>query len=344
MSLRIGYFANSKDLSATVDRRRLPYWAKARGHILLIDQSENVDVIVYTDGGSFTPPKRDGIPIIFDMPDTYYLRSNFIEDFSRMSLKFFEGKVERAGLSFRHFLRHWIKNADCIVTSNHDVSLDSFGDNLNVVQILDFHEEIAERPIHYYTRCPRKLVWEGMPSSLPSLFQQLKSHTNCVETFFDSIEIITDEYQYLLSRRFLPVRVQHIYKNRLGDSLININFHKWTVEELDSQAEKHPISFIPINLKDVIASGKPENRVLISWRLGLPVVASSTAANVRLQDKVDSKFTYTNVESLRSLFSSFFIDPQKLTQQIEEGKDYLKSYHSREILLRKWDSAVLGLI
>ena len=52
--LRVGYVPNSPDLSAPGDRRRVVFWANARGHQIVTDLSQRVDVIVLSERSNFT--------------------------------------------------------------------------------------------------------------------------------------------------------------------------------------------------------------------------------------------------------------------------------------------------
>ena len=45
--LRIGYVPNSKNLDAPGDRRRIVFWAKARGHEIVTNLDDNFDAIKY---------------------------------------------------------------------------------------------------------------------------------------------------------------------------------------------------------------------------------------------------------------------------------------------------------
>ena len=48
-SLRIGYWPLSEDLKSAGDRRRVVFWANARGHTLVRDLSQKVDVIIASE-------------------------------------------------------------------------------------------------------------------------------------------------------------------------------------------------------------------------------------------------------------------------------------------------------
>ena len=47
--LKVGYWPLSRDLKSAGDRRRLVFWAQARGHEIITDLSRTVDVIVASE-------------------------------------------------------------------------------------------------------------------------------------------------------------------------------------------------------------------------------------------------------------------------------------------------------
>lgn len=54
--LKIGYWPLSESLLAAGDRRRLVFWANARGHEIVRDLNQNVDVIVASENSDFNSP------------------------------------------------------------------------------------------------------------------------------------------------------------------------------------------------------------------------------------------------------------------------------------------------
>ena len=51
--MKIGYWSLSPTLKSAGDRRRLIFWAKARGHDIVIDRTQKVDVIVASENSDF---------------------------------------------------------------------------------------------------------------------------------------------------------------------------------------------------------------------------------------------------------------------------------------------------
>ena len=80
--LKIGYWPLSESLLAAGDRRRLVFWANARGHEIVRDLNQNVDVIVASENSDFNSPHfiRKSTPIIFDLVDAYLSPQNPFDD------------------------------------------------------------------------------------------------------------------------------------------------------------------------------------------------------------------------------------------------------------------------
>ena len=51
--LKIGYWPLSPTLKSAGDRRRLLFWAKDRGHTVITDLTQKVDVIVASENSDF---------------------------------------------------------------------------------------------------------------------------------------------------------------------------------------------------------------------------------------------------------------------------------------------------
>ena len=73
--LRIGYWPLSQTLLAAGDRRRLISWANARGHEIVQDIHQKVDVIVASENSDFNSRffTQKSTPIIFDLVDAIHI-------------------------------------------------------------------------------------------------------------------------------------------------------------------------------------------------------------------------------------------------------------------------------
>ena len=93
--LRIGYWPLSQTLLAAGDRRRLIFWANARGHEIVRDLHQKVDVIVASENSDFNSPyfNQKSTPIIFDLIDAYLSPLNPYDDFARGLAKRLSGQI-----------------------------------------------------------------------------------------------------------------------------------------------------------------------------------------------------------------------------------------------------------
>ena len=66
--LKIGYWPLTKEMDTPGDRRRLKFWASARGHTLVTDLSKKVDLLVASENADFNSTffQNDGVPFDFD--------------------------------------------------------------------------------------------------------------------------------------------------------------------------------------------------------------------------------------------------------------------------------------
>ena len=92
-------------------------------------------------------------------------------------------------------------------------------------------------------------------------------------------------------------------------------------------------------MADPMAIGKPENRMRIFWRLGLPVVASASQSNIRaaslagLEDRTICA-TSTDWEQALRNFHSY---PDVRLAAAEAGQATALDAYSEESLAQRWD-------
>jgi hypothetical protein len=101
---------------------------------------------------------------------------------------------------------------------------------------------------------------------------------------------------------------------------------------------------IPINLAIPMQRLKPENRLLIMWRLGLPCLTSPSAAYARVAQDAEAKVICNTLEEWQENFEQLLKDPVFAKNQIARGQNYIHEHHSQRILLKKWDEAIESVL
>jgi hypothetical protein len=117
----------------------------------------------------------------------------------------------------------------------------------------------------------------------------------------------------------------------------------WSVENLVSAARLSNAAIIPIILSNGLQYFKPENRLLIMWRLGLPTITSATPAYARVSNISGSDIVCGSDTEWREKLN--LLHNQDYAEDlVRRGQDYLKENHTKELLLQKWDTAIQSVL
>jgi hypothetical protein len=96
---------------------------------------------------------------------------------------------------------------------------------------------------------------------------------------------------------------------------------------------------IPIDLSVPMQKLKPENRLLIMWRLGLPCLTSPSPAYARVAQEAGVTSICESTDAWLENFNRLLNDPTFAQTEIVSGQNYLRDNHNRASLLNKWDLA-----
>ena len=347
--LKIGYWPLSTALGAAGDRRRLVFWAKARGHSIVMDLSEKVDVIVVSEGADLKSNffKDTNVPIVFDLVDAYLSPSNYIDDLMRGVAKRCSGQLSQGLNVFSEYVKEFCISSNAVICSSVEQEriVKQFQDNTHV--ILDSHEEFPlltpQKNFSAFTG-PKKILWEGQSATIRGVREISLVLENLAKTKSISLEFITDEKYFLLMNKFLGLSTLKLLKKELSAMDAKITLKHWTVENLVTSAKSSSLSMIPLDLSVPMQNLKPENRLLIMWRLGLPCLASASPAYSRVSSQAGVDATSTQYEDWIEKFDRILRDPSYALEQVKRGQDYIRDHHNSSILLNKWDTAIESVI
>ena len=98
------------------------------------------------------------------------------------------------------------------------------------------------------------------------------------------------------------------------------------------------IAIIPINPHSNIAQGKPENKLILMWKMGMPTITHSTKSYDRVMQEAGINLSCkTNDDWLENLIK--LSSEEKLRQSIgKKAKTYTEQNYSEEVILKKWDN------
>ena len=169
--LKVGYWPLTPNLNTAGDRRRLLFWANARGHSVVTNLEQNVDVIVASESSDFNSLhfKKKGVPIIFDLVDAYLSPLSYFDDLARGFAKHFSGQLSGSIKPFSLHVQDFCVNSSAVICSSieQEEVIKSYNTNTHV--ILDSHEEIPFITGGIYkTPAPNthRILWEGQPATI----------------------------------------------------------------------------------------------------------------------------------------------------------------------------------
>jgi hypothetical protein len=348
--LKIGYWPLSSAMDSAGDRRRLKFWADARGHSVLTDLSQSVDVIVASENSDFNSRwfAQSPVPIVFDLVDAYLCPLNPVDDLARGIAKRISGQLSGAIKPFSRHVRDFCLVADAVICSSVEQEEVIRIYNSNTHVILDSHEEIPYIHPGKNSRTARtnnnRILWEGQPATIRGIKLIFPALADLSKTFSLSLDLVTDENYFQFLNKYIERQTHHLLGRELGQLIDIVKVIPWSPENLFESAKSSTLAAIPIDLSVPMQKLKPENRLLIMWRLGLPCLTSPSPAYLRVSRQAGVLATCSTSEEWLENLTRLLTDPEFAFSEIVAGQNYLYENHNETILLKKWDLAFESVI
>jgi hypothetical protein len=348
--LRIGYWPLSESLQAAGDRRRLCFWANARGHEIVRNLNQNVDVIVASENSDFNSMhfNQKSPPIVFDLVDAYLSPSNPYDDFLRGLAKRLSGQISGEIKPFSEHVKYFCQLSSAVICSSPEQKQLIMHHNVNTHVILDSHDELVfidpPKPASQKKR-KQKIIWEGQPATIRGVRDIQSALSTLTKTNHLEFDFVTDEFYFRLLNKYMKRNTLKILKKDLHLIAEQVNLVPWSTSNLVASAQKSTVAMIPIDLTIPMHRLKPENRLLIMWRLGLPCLTSPSPAYIRVAHRAGVNAVCNSLDEWNRNLFQILEDPEFAYSQTLAGQSYLRENHNRNLLLQKWDTAfesVLG--
>ncbi len=336
--LKIGYVPYSKDLDAPGDRRRFVFYAKERG--IKFERANYqcaYDVVYLTYGCNLAEwiaykKSNPSVKIVFELIDSYLLQKSNLLTALKGCVRYVMRRESKLYLSYKSALEEIIAISDAVVCStdlqrNYILKLNS-----NVHVSLDFFSnDITSHKKTHKSGSKIKLVWEGQAYTVKNLLLL----NDVLDKIKDKIElfVITDPVaSYYLN----------LYKLKTDRVLKNFKCHyhlvPWNRKDISDIISSCDLALIPITPGDSFSLNKPENKLLFFWEIGIPTLTSNTPAYMRVMNKAGLDMYCSTTEEWLSKIESFANSSDKHRQEIVDvANNYIHTYHSKEIILKKWD-------
>ncbi|HYI41919.1 MAG TPA: hypothetical protein VE053_16545 [Allosphingosinicella sp.] len=277
---RIGYGGYSRDFSRPGDRRRFSAYARQRGLTYEYpDLKRDYDLVVVTQNADLTGwterKRREGdrLRLVVDLVDPYFQQKRLDERLLKGIGRYLEGRDSRLSTDFRRTLQDVCRAADgvlCSTTEQRETILDY---NPNVEISFDWFDDELGAPKRDFRRDGRlRLVWEGQAGTLRSI-QVLRGPLNALK---DKVElhVVTDASVPRWYGRLGTLPATEL----LAGIECPIRLSLWQKETFSGHITAADLAVIPMDFSHPMFAQKPENKLVLLWKLGMPVLAGPTPA------------------------------------------------------------------
>ena len=154
------------------------------------------------------------------------------------------------------------------------------------------------------------------------------------------LHVVTDPYwrRWVISGRGTPVL------DKLKSIECPISFHPWERSTFSARIIEADLAIIPIDRSDPMVRGKPENKLVLLWQLGMPVATSATPAYDRAMAAAGVEMNCADLGEWRALLERMIdAGPDELRREAAKGQAFALSAYSAERFQAPFDAAFASL-
>ena len=343
--LRIGYTAYSKDFQHGADLRRFCFYAdKRKLNFEIADPSETYDLLFLTqcaDLSVWSDYQKGNCKIIFDFVDSYLsVPKRHMKGWFRGLAKYVAGQSRFLQLNYWKALETMCRRADAVACSTLEQKADIQPFCSNTHRILDFHFMLMRAAKTSYSVGETfNFVWEGLPGNLKFTFEISEVLRSLSAKYEIAFHVVTDLKYGKYMGKFFVQPTFPLAKKVFDNSYL----HEWKGKDFAATVCSFDLALIPLplnksfGLDNSLAIRKPENKLLLLWRMGMPTVVSETPAYKGVMDQCGLAMTCRTQDEWFKTLEKYMNDETARKEAGQKGKAFVEKNYSEEIMLSKWD-------
>lgn len=336
--LRVGYVPYTPEFNAPGDRRRFVNYARKRGiDFEIADPAKEYDLVVLSERADISVwCDWKGGKVVYDLIDSYLaIPSSDWKGQLRGIAKFVFGQSRRLRLNYREAVADMCSRADAVICTTEEQRKDINAYCSNAHIVLDVHQMVvAKKKQDFKAGKPFKLVWEGLPGTLSSLDLLVPVIERVARKMPIELVVVTDRKYYRHLGAIGEVRADKQIESRSP----HYRWVEWRESDLAANITDCDLAVIPVDRNDPFANGKPENKLLLFWRLGMPVLASATPAYCRAMQGAGLDLLAASPEDWEAQILSLAEDADRRAHAGRSGCEYAEANYSEDRLLAAWDN------
>ena len=300
-------------------RRRFPRYCYLAGIKLnQVDWGNLPDVLVVNQAADLSycsKLKKSNKKIIFDANDGYLIpKKKDIYDSFRGTSKFILGQHRHLEFNYEKTYLNMCERADAVVCSHplQQKFLQNYCKNIHL--ITDFGPEInLDKKVDYKIGAEINIFWEGLGSSRYMPFQEINHiFKNMSDRKKYKFHIFTDLDFCKISNKLFRTTVMTECRKKAPDIADQFYFYQWNEKMLSTVATKCDVAIIPISLDNKFSMYKPENKLILMWRMAIPTIVSATPSYSIAMQMAGLDYSCINKDDWK----------EKLNQLLGGGEDF----------------------
>lgn len=349
--IHVGFVPMNNSLKHPFDLRNFIYYANKRDiKFEIAKPGEDYDVIVLSPRAdlSIWGRYRGKAKMIFFIVDSYLALPPYDMKGALRGLAKFVGR-EHKYLKLNHSkaIQEMCSRADAVVCTTLKQKNDIQKYCKNVYIILEFHfKVIREIKTNYSVGKRINLVWEGQAENIHGFLQIKEALSELNKKYPIALHLITDLERRKYMNIFRRVSVLDEIKQIFDDSYLSntasghnslVYFYQWNLEMLSRIITGCDIAIIPLDIHSPMMCGKPENKLLLFWRMGMPTIVTATPAYESAMAKCGSGMCCSNNGEWQTKLEGLIKDQEARLATAMQGKACADTFYSEEEYLKQWD-------
>ena len=181
------------------------------------------------------------------------------------------------------------------------------------------------------------LMWEGMPFTAKGLLLLEETFSEVSKTRPVSLDMVTDLTYPLFLGKYVYRGTENILGNipRILEERFTLT--KWSLAAVVATAKRSDLAVLPLDPAGTLNPLKAENRLLMMWRIGLPVLTSPSLAYNRVMAQTELDGVCASPTEWNQKVVEMIESPELRQRAVERGQQYIRDTHSEKIVLQAWD-------
>jgi hypothetical protein len=346
-NLKVG-LAPSQKFPATIrEKRGFRFYAKQKKIAFEIaNPNKEYDLIFVSSGADlsvWSQYQKNGTKIVYELVDSYFAIPEYsIKNLLRGLAKYLTGQHKYLLFSQRKTYEAMCKRADAIIccTREQKKYLQTLCPNTHI--ILDSKHMFKRVKNSYDIKKEVNIVWEGLPYNIKS-FSVIKNVLSDLNKRYKvNLHMITSlEYGKYMG--------EYIKKQTINDvrKMFDINaiyLYEWNIHTCSQIAGACDLAVIPMNKDDPMDWGKPENKLLNFWLMGLPTLTSATPAHLRVMAKADLPMTCSSEKNWIELLEYYIKNSDERELAANKGFAFASATNNAQVIVSQYDDVMNSVI